>query len=154
VECYVPLGHRLKCPRRKRGRRVEVAFVVLPNYAFVRIDAEVPAWGVLDPDRCPEFLRVIMAPAARGADPVPAVVPDPEIESIRRAEAARLYDIARGLGLAAVFRLGTPVRVRSGYFLRDMTGTIRQVCGTRRVKVEIEGRLFDLDVDTLDPIAL
>lgn len=149
IEVYVPISKRLTKPKHKK-QPVEVKAVAFPGYAFVRMDSEVPGWGAIEraEDRglIIDVIRVLGhgEPRAYRLDPA-------EIERIREAERARLFDDATAR--AKAYAPGTRVRISTG-ILEGMTGKVVREAGRERLLVDVQGCSARLPLDFLVPEAL
>jgi len=128
VETFLPL---IKRTRQWKDRKKKVDMPLFNSYLFVRIDYK-DRFSVLQTNGIVKIVNF---------NGVPAVVPDWQIESLRR-----MITFPERIRLENYMRPGELVKVINGPF-EGMLGTIRHLKGQDRLVISIDGILQSVSVD-------
>lgn len=130
IEAFCPMEIRAK---RERGRRIEKQSPLIPGYLFVHFDRERDGWeAIYDIDGVMDILS--------NAD-MPLRVPDADMERLKRAYEAGVFDYTRPAALGE----GQPVEIMEGPFA-GLIARVRCASPNKRVKVLLEA-LGTIEID-------
>jgi len=138
------LGYDIFSPQQsavviRRGRRMVVNSALFPGYMFVSFDRERDDWGLLaDIDGVIGILKNANNPVR---------VPTEEIERLRRAEDAGLFDFSNP---SANFTVGQLVEIEGNGPFKGLIARIKSATAKKRVKVLLD----TLATITIDPVFL
>lgn len=131
-ETHVP---RMRRNKFYRGRRLRIVEPLLTGYIFVSFDREVDSWGAV------ESVDDAWGVLKQGL--IPSAVRVGELERLRAAEVAGLFDFTRH-GLS--YGEGDTVEIADGHVLAGLRAIVKSATGKRRIKVLLKS-LGVLDID-------
>ena len=130
-DVFCPMQTR---PKRERGRRVERSEPLFAGYIFASFDRELDDWGsILEVDGVMDIL-------SNGQ--LPVRVPDVEIQRLRQAEQAGVFDFTSP---ASSLAIDERVEITEGPFA-GLIGRVRKAAANKRVKILLDA-LGAVDVD-------
>ena len=130
-ETFCPQLHRIKLVRGVRARVVTTLF---QGYAFARFDRDRDDWG-----------RIQTVDGVMGIykhENVPVAVPEAEVRTFQRAEAAGVFDLTSS---AANFRQGDEVEIEQRGPFHGLVARIKSAKAKRRVEILLDTLTMSID---------
>lgn len=128
IETFLPMIRRV---RQWKDRKKKVDIPLFRSYMFVRIDYKY-RYDVLQTHGVVKIINF---------NGVPAVVPDWQIEGLRK-----IIEYPDSIQLENYLQAGELVRVLEGPF-KDLIGTVKQIRGEDRLIITIEGIMQTISVE-------
>ncbi len=130
-ETFCPQLARIKLVRGARARVVSALF---QGYAFARFDRERDDWGrIADIDGVMGIYK---------HESVPVAVPEAEVRTFQRAEAAGVFDLTSS---AANFRQGDEVEIEQRGPFQGLVARIKSAKAKRRVEILLDTLTMSID---------
>jgi transcriptional antiterminator RfaH len=130
-ETFCPQLHRIKLVR---GLRTRVVTALFQGYAFARFDRERDDWGRIgDIDGVMGIYR---------HENVPVAVPEAEVRTFQRAEAAGVFDLTSA---HANFRQGDEVEIEQRGPFQGLIARIKSAKAKRRVEILLDTLTMSID---------
>ncbi len=130
-ETFCPQLHRI---RLVRGARARIVSALFQGYAFARFDREHDDWGAI------RTIDGVIDLYKR--DSIPVRVPDDEVRTFQRAEAAGVFDLTSS---AANFRQGDEVEIEQRGPFMGLVAKIKSAKAKRRVEILLDTLILSVD---------
>jgi transcription antitermination factor NusG len=131
LETFCPQLHRIKLVRGVRARVVSALF---QGYAFARFDRDRDDWGAI------RAIDGVIDLYKR--DSIPVLVPEIEVRTFQRAEAAGVFDLT---STAANFRQGDEVEIEQRGPFQGLVARIKSAKAKRRVEILLDTLTMSID---------
>jgi transcription antitermination factor NusG len=130
-ETFCPQLHRIKLVR---GLRTRVVSALFQGYAFARFDRDHDDWGQI------RTIDGVIDLYKR--DSIPVRVPDLEVRTFQRAEAAGVFDLT---SVHANFRTGDEVEIEARGPFQGLVARIKSAKAKRRVEILLDTLTMSID---------
>lgn len=117
-----------------RGTRTRVTYALFQGYAFARFDRDNDDWG-----------RIQAIDGVLGIyrhENVPVCVPEAEVRTFQRAEAAGVFDLTSS---AANFKTGDEVEIEQRGPFKGLVARIKSAKAKRRVEILLDTLTMSID---------